>query len=147
MIFPLLVFTETWLNEKSPADLIKIEGYKLLRADRKYGRGGGVAFYIADTLTYKIRYDLTLSTSNAEILSIEVNVTSGNSVILCVIYRPPNTKFNMELFFEDMENLLSKINVSNKTCCLMGDFNIDLAQENDSSLTFRNNYAAFKLIL
>ena len=37
-----------------------------------------------------------------------------------------------------MENLLSKINVSNKTCCLMGDFNIDLAQENDSSLTFRN---------
>ena len=37
-----------------------------------------------------------------------------------------------------MENLLSKINVSNKTCCLMGDFNIDLAQENYSSLTFRN---------
>ena len=44
----------------------------------------------------------------------------------------------MELFFDDMKNLLSKNNISNKTCCLMGDFNIDLAQENDSSLTFRN---------
>ena len=30
--FPIIGITETWLNENSP-DLIKIDGYKLIRAD------------------------------------------------------------------------------------------------------------------
>ena len=133
--FSVIGVTETWLSEKSP-DLVDIDGFQLIRADRKTGRGGGVGFYINHTLVPKIRNDLTFTLSNAEILSIEFDVAHHNSVIVCVIYRPPNS--NMELFFEDLEILLEKINVSKKACCLMGDFNIDLVQENDSSSTFRN---------
>ena len=54
--FSIIGITETGLNNKSPP-LFNIENYKLIRADRNYGRGGGVALYIHDSLTFKERPD------------------------------------------------------------------------------------------
>ena len=44
--FSIIGITETWLHENSP-NLFNLPNYKLLRADRKGRRGGGVAFYVS----------------------------------------------------------------------------------------------------
>jgi hypothetical protein len=48
----------------------------------------------------------------------------GKNIIVGVIYRPPNSKF--DLFENKMNQILGKIDQENKICYLMGDFNIDL---------------------
>ena len=49
---------ETRLDNTIPDSQIDIEGYDILRRDRNRN-GGGVAFYVAQSLTYVNRQDLT----------------------------------------------------------------------------------------
>ena len=47
----------------------------------------------------------------------------GKNIIIGVIYRPPNGKFEKPI----SENL-NKMDKENKICYMMGDFNIDLSK-------------------
>jgi len=38
------------LHENSPADGLKVHGYNMFRRDRNVGRGGGVLFYVKDSI-------------------------------------------------------------------------------------------------
>ena len=49
----------------------------------------------------------------------------------CTIYRPPYT--NVDLFLDEFDRMLHKVNLENKDVYLMGDFNIDLLQEDKFS--------------
>ena len=75
--------------------MFNIPNYTLIRADRQERRGGGVAFYIADNLKYKIRYDIKFE--QTEVLFIEVINDQLKNVVIGLIHRPPNSNF--ELFF------------------------------------------------
>ena len=48
----------------------------------------------------------------------------NDKIIIGTIYRPPNNNFND--FETELKTILHKIDNENKTCILMGDFNIDL---------------------
>ncbi|MEE6524930.1 hypothetical protein FKM82_024679 [Ascaphus truei] len=48
-----IILTETWLTPKTPDANITIQGYFIFRRDRSK-RGGGVLFYIADTLQFTL---------------------------------------------------------------------------------------------
>ena len=71
-----------------------------------------------------------------------------NKIVTCgVIYRSPQT--NSELFSEFTDNLsstLSKLNINNSNCYIMGDFNIDLLAcesqytETYTDIMFDNNF-------
>ena len=50
----VLCLTETWLSEKYPNNIFKIDGYQTLVSVNRKRRGGGVAIYVKDTLNYKI---------------------------------------------------------------------------------------------
>lgn len=45
-----LCLSETWLYENSPVDMLNVCGYKMYRRDRIDGRGGGVLFYVKDSI-------------------------------------------------------------------------------------------------
>ena len=45
------------------------------------------------------------------------------NALIGVIYRPPDS--SMTLFNDDLSKLLDRINNENKTCYLMGDFNVN----------------------
>ena len=119
--FPIIGITETWLNNKSPP-LFNIEHYKLIRADRNYGRGGGVALYIHDSLTFKERPDLGVDGS--EYSFIEIMNKQAKNVLVAVMYRPPHS--NIDMLVDRLEESLSLISRENKIIYLMGDYNINI---------------------
>ena len=131
--FSVIGVTETWLNDTSPSTLCNIDNYSIVRSDRKTGRGGGAAMFISNLLTYKIRSDLSLKSDGTDSICIEINMAQRKNILICTIYRPPHT--NVELFLDEFDRMLHKVNLENKDVYLMGDFNIDLLQEDN---TFHN---------
>lgn len=76
-------------------------------------------------IQYKIRRDLNINDENIiESAFIEIINPQKKNIIIGVIYRPPNSNFN--LFENEINKILSKTDKENKICYLMGDFNIDL---------------------
>lgn len=76
---------ETWLSCDIPDSVINIDGYHIVRKDRR-GRGGGVAIYICKNLKFKIIP--TECFSFMEQLWLDVSCAHG-SVCFGVVYRPP----------------------------------------------------------
>ena len=118
----IIGISETWLNANSPP-LFLIEGYQLVRKDRQNGRGGGVLFYVSDKISFKIREDLSFQSQSAELLCIEIDLSSDKNFIVCIIYRPHT---DIDTFLTDFDLLLAAINNCDKSVCIMGDFNVDL---------------------
>ena len=58
--FCVIGISETWLNKNSP-DMFNIQDYEMIHADRKEGRGGGVALYIRKTIKIQIKKRYSLS--------------------------------------------------------------------------------------
>ena len=133
--FSVIGISETWLHANSP-DVYNIPEYDMLHADRKEGRGGGVALYIRKDLTYKLRKDIHIH--GVEDIYIELKNESGKNVIIGTLYRPPS--YNVSEFLEHLDESLEKISRENKRIYLMGDYNIDLTsttQMHDSN-SFNN---------
>ena len=89
--FSVIGITETWLHTSSP-NMFDIQNYSMIRADRRTGRGGGVAMYIYNNLRYKPRPDLQID--DIESLFIEVVNDKNKNTIIGVIYRPPNNQID-----------------------------------------------------
>ena len=53
------MITETWLSDIVPDEVVNIPKFSLVRKDRPVGRGGGVQVYIRESITYKLRLDLS----------------------------------------------------------------------------------------
>ena len=124
--FTVMAFSETWLNSTN-CSLYNIEGYNVESAYRSCRRGGGVSLYIREHIVYAPRTDLNIFNDLMESMFIEIdkNVTDKKrNVIIGVIYRPPNS--NVEQFTLLLSGILDKIKNENKTCYLLGDYNINL---------------------
>ena len=119
--FSVIGISETWLHANSP-NIYNIPGYDMLHADRKEGRGGGVALYIRKDLIYKIRKDIHVH--GVEDIFIELKNNSGKNVIIGTLYRPPS--YHASDFLEHLDQSLEKISRENKRIYLMGDYNVDL---------------------
>ena len=74
-------------------------------------------------MNFKLRRDLNINDENImESTFVEIIIPNKKNIVIGVIYRPPNSKFN--LFENEINKILSKIDKENKICYLMGDFNI-----------------------
>lgn len=90
----IICVSETWLNESIEDNLIAVDGYRVLRNDRKYSRGGGgICIYhkldldcrviaVSDSLTELEDCNRT------EYMFIEVRV-NNKLFLLGAIYSPP----------------------------------------------------------
>ena len=89
--FSVIGISETWLKSTSP-DTFNIANYHMIHADRKKGRGGGVAMYINSQLKYKIRKDIYID--GIENLFIEIDNKYGKNIIVGTLYRPRSNNIN-----------------------------------------------------
>ena len=122
--FRIIGLTETCLNDTND-NLFKLDNYDFVNKNRTSKNGGGVEIYIIEDMKYKLRNDLNINDENImEYVFVEIITAKKKNIVVGVIYRPPNSKFN--LFENEINNILSKIDKENKICYLMGDFNIDL---------------------
>ena len=126
--FSIIVLTETWTKPEME-NWVDIPGYSKIIKSRIGMKGGGVALFLNNNLDicWNIRPDLSLRDSREmESLFIQIKQTklSTKDIIVGVIYRPPNTDF--EVFYNNFSEILTKIGLEKRPTYLLGDFNIDL---------------------
>ena len=118
-------FTETFLNDMTNNDLLEVDDFYLHRKDRGT-HGGGIIVYVSKR--YNVLRRLDLEMSNIETLWLEINFTQSKSLLLCYVYRPPNSLVSC---FDDYTR---ELDYASTLCCsdsiLIGDFNIDLKSKN-----------------
>ena len=138
--FHIIGLTETWLtlNNHSEVHLDNFEHvFNLRGVDAHYDmkeRGGGLSFFINDSLNFKVREDLNRMLPFIETLFIETQY-KNKSYIVGVVYRTPNT--NIDLFLQEINEIIEPIK-NNHNVIIMGDFNICLLQDNNHTRSFRN---------
>ena len=112
---------------------IQIPGYASLYQTRKNRRRGGLFIFLLESLSYKVRDDLVVNSSAIECcLYVEVFSKNSKSNVLNLTYHPPNGDPN-ELE-NDFKNILSKLEITNKELVLVGDFNINVLDFNESKM-------------
>ena len=76
---------------------------------------------------------------------IEIIFPNKKNLIVGCIYRHPSSEISVEDFTNlHLDPILHKINLENKQCILMGDFNVDLlkSESEEKSLSFYNNLSS-----
>ena len=128
----IISISETWLS-KSIEDNYNLPGYQAFHCSRETGAGGGAALYIANHLCPERILNPIFTT--AEVVCAKVKLEENTELVICQVYRSPNTDnvFNLEL-----EQCLIWLNKLNKIHLISGDFNFDLfsIESNTSTHTF-----------
>ena len=79
MIKNILILNETRLDSSISDNLVSIEGYDILRSDRKRN-GGGVCMYIRCHVNYENRPDLI--PNDLEAICLEIKQANSKSFII-----------------------------------------------------------------
>ena len=90
-------------------------------AKRRNRFGGGVGFYIRNSINFQVRSDLTID--DIEFLTIEINKDKIKPFLISTWYRPPNSSIDL---FNKFENILRLIVIEEKESIIVGDLNYDL---------------------
>jgi hypothetical protein len=117
----IITLSETFLNDNSNYDALKLPGFKELNFRNRINRtGGGVGLFLKNHIIAHRRRDLELP--NLEAMWHELKV-SNNTVLLCVCYRPPDSGV---IFWDDLNTSLdlAKENMI-QNIILIGDLNAD----------------------
>lgn len=127
--YHIICLSETWLKPNLPDSMINLSGYTLYRQDRVGKGGGGVAFYVHNSLNVNI-----LRTSDAvycrkpEFIIAEIASLGSANLLLAVVYRPPNHGF-----LQEFEDIFLDLQTGYRHSIVFGDFNADmLAASHDS---------------
>ena len=129
--FSVIGLAETNIDPalKSLYEISEYKSYYQSVAEGK-SKGTGVAIYIHESLNSEINEELSKSSPNLESMFVKItNLTKP--IIIGSIYRPHNgdvTKFN-----EELEHILNL--VSNPATYIMGDFNMNLFDNNCASVS------------
>ena len=126
--FKIIGLSETRLTSSSciPHNL-ELEGYSLT-SNRTEASAGGTSIYVCNTLSYKLRNDLSTMLyfpKQLESTFIEISRNGKRNIIVGCIYKHPGMPITHFTDFY-LTPLLNKINAEKKIGFLLGDFNIDL---------------------
>ena len=115
----VLTISETWLTKHSPT--VEIPGYKIYRRDREHKRGGGVAVLVSNSLNSReIEYKTDTTTLESCIIEIK---GATRPVIVCSLYRPPNT--NVKLFLKSYQTMITRLQRISTDIIIGLDHNLD----------------------
>ena len=118
--FTLFVgLVETFLNDQILDSEITMEGFNLIRSDRLGRLGGGVCFYINNSVGYKVL--LSYSNSICEVLIVQ---TYKPDAVLVNMYRPPNaTSITFNDIVQKTESTIDSLESPLPNIIIVGDFN------------------------
>ena len=117
-------------TDENPEALYSIPGYSFVNKPRKSGKGGGVAAYISDKLTYNRRLDL--ENDELECIWLEMKPIKSSSYLIGIIYRPPASSKHLPKNVNDsFDEMLKKSCESSLETILMGDVNVNYLVSED----------------
>ena len=130
--FSIVSLSETWLKHETN-NLYQIQGYDQISLHRKGKIGGGVALYVQNSLTYRLRKDLDIMHDALEATFIELDIGQTKPTVFGSCYHPPSSSFRQ--FQQSLESILHKVTViEGKDVILGGDFNTDLSKINENNV-------------
>ena len=119
----VIAICETWFTSQMTDSLLNINGYKMFRIDRNNRKGGGVCFYVKDSICCK-HFVSVCPKPNVEIIWICVTYYSLIYYVACCYY-PPNPCHTPDDFIcclsVDLDRILG--DCENSVIIVLGDFN------------------------
>ena len=117
---------ETWENENSFQ--LNLNGYNHVSKFRKSKTGGGCCLFISDSIKFEKLENLSIfEESICENLIVKLMIGNQN-VIVASSYRPPVA--NYETALNIYEHIFSKLSKFNYPVYLLGDYNINILDNN-----------------
>ena len=123
----IIAVTETWIQSNAPSPYYNLSGYVFVSNRRKSHRREGVDVYIKNIHNCSVVEELTIM-NEKPFESIFIKIDIQNIEVLCGnIYRSPSNNIHSnEVFINTLYNCLDIIG-PNKKCFIVGDFNYNLA--------------------
>ena len=123
--FKVICITETWRSDNSMNhNLFKLPQYKSIYQIRRTGKGGGIAVFLHESLTFNVRHVLSVNNADIEALCVEIINKKSKNILINTQYRQPAGNFNE--FKAYLNTFLAKFKTTDKTCFLVGDLNLNL---------------------
>ena len=119
-------------------NLFKLSQYKNIHQLRRTSKGGGIAVFLHESLTFNIRHDLSVHNVNIEALCVGIINKKSKNILINTQYLQPAGNFNeFEAYFN---TFLAKSKTTDKIFFLVGDLNlinttINLMQKLETFLT------------
>jgi hypothetical protein len=130
--FDFILLCETFLSDNI-SHLYHIPGYKMVCNNRKKITKGGVAIYIKNHISFKVRDDISMF-YEGEFETIFIETTASNHrAVVGEIYRIPNT--SEEISVQRYESLLTKLQQIAPTIIIGTDQNFDYLKIESHSKT------------
>ena len=98
---------------------------------RKNKRGGGVALYVKNNLSYQTMPEYSFSSLHYESLFIKTS-----AFVFKVFYRPPSA--SLQEFYSFLDNKLDMLPSDKKPVVIMGDLNINMLEQSPATNDFLN---------
>ena len=126
----ILSINETWLNNNQKGEFNNLSNYVFISNNRIHSRGGGVALYVDDTLSFSVRDNISIMKEKiCETLFIDVHFNKQETVTIGTIYRSPlNNNISHSNFADSLTSLLKTVKSSKNHTIIMGDFNYNLLE-------------------
>ena len=121
----IICLTETRLKQNSLVNT-QIPGYKFCHVDSDIN-AGGVGIYIDKEIEFACENLYSFSKNGLENLWISSNISLTQNFVLGVVYRHPNA--NVKEFIDEFNDTLVKLNSKKANCVVLGDFNINILQQ------------------
>ena len=137
---PVLCISESKLNEHIDDGEITINNYSAFCKDRSR-RGRDIVTYCLSCLQPK--HLLEDFSSCVEFVAFKIVSQKTVPMIFCCIYRPPNSK---PTWVNDLNIILNHLSYYSLPITLIGDFNIDLLDDNRFADEFKINFCFDQLI-
>ena len=123
--FKVICITETWcLDNSMNHNRFELPQYKSIHQVRRASKGGGIAVFLHESLTFNIRHDLSVNNADIEALCIEIINKKSKNILINTQYRQPAGNFNE--FEAYLNTFLPNSKTTDKTCFLVGDLNLNL---------------------
>jgi len=127
----IILISETRINNE-PSTNITIPGYTFVHSP-SLTKAGGVGAYVSDLLNFTINDTLKLNVNGCEDLWLNVTFSNIKSqYVFGVIYRHPHN--NHSQFYNALDESLQILNRGNKNVIVMGDININMIGDQNSTL-------------
>ena len=143
--FDVICLQETWLNADDDISLYMIDHYKCIAKDKHCSEHGGLMIFMNEMYDY----DLCTSSNSQIWEGLFIKIINQNysrkNIIIGNIYKPPkeSNNANIQTFLDELDSVISRLNLSQSNLILAGDFNINLLQIKERNLF--NNY--FEMLL
>ena len=128
----IIAVNETFMTSNELGHHSSLEGYIFKSNCRKKVKGGGVALFINEHLSFNVRDDLTIMKEKAfESLFIDIYFPN-KTITLGTIYRSSSQSSEQQnVFMQTLKSCISILNESKNECFIMGDMNYDLIKTDD----------------